>query len=189
MGQFIFLIFLIGGVAFLASGVSKRVMIQEEVRKLYEQYGSWVFNRAKGFLKNEEAAWEAVQEVFLKVLESGASFRGEATPWTWIYRITTNHCLNLIRKGKSWALVSESFTQQQIVSTGSENGGPIDRASFVKLVEGEDKKTQKIILAYYKDDLTQEEIRVLLGISRKTIGRKIARFEEKTKKYLEEEDR
>ena len=88
-------------------------MDKEQVQKLYEQYGSWIFNRAKGFLKNEEAAWEAVQDIFLKVLEVGDKFRGESSPWTWLYRITTNHCLNLIRSRKAWQKASEAVCPQR----------------------------------------------------------------------------
>ena len=160
-------------------------MDKEQVQKLYEQYGSWIFNRAKGFLKNEEAAWEAVQDIFLKVLEVGDKFRGESSPWTWLYRITTNHCLNLIRSRKAWQKASEGLTRQQLaLSLNSQDSGAsvlIDRHSFVKLLEEEDETTQKILFAYFMDELTQEEIAVMLKISRKTIYKRLKKFTEKAR--------
>lgn len=77
-------------------------MDREDVRTLYEQHAGSVFNRARRLLKDEESAWEAVQEVFVKVIKTGKDFRGESSVWTWLYRITTNHCLNLIRRQKAW---------------------------------------------------------------------------------------
>lgn len=161
-------------------------MDKEQVQKLYEQYGSWIFNRAKGFLKNEEAAWEAVQDVFLKVLEVGDKFRGESSPWTWLYRITTNHCLNLIRSRKAWHKVEDNLTRQQLALSleagASQASVLIDRQSFVKLLQGEDEMTQKILLAYFMDELTQEEIGTLLHISRKTVYKRLKKFLEKARK-------
>src|SRR5262245_11971994 len=69
------------------------IITNDDIRALYEKYGSWIFNRARSLLKDEQAAYEAMQDVFVKVLESGADFRGDSSPWTWLYRITTNHCL------------------------------------------------------------------------------------------------
>lgn len=163
-------------------------MTQEQIQKLYEQYSSWVFNRAKGMLRDEETAWEAVQEVFLKVLEVGSEFRGESTPWTWIYRITTNHCLNLIRSRKMWKQVSETLTRDQMVLQPDGDAGHhevlMNRASFVKLIEGEDDTTQRIVFAYYRDEMTQEEITQMLRISRKTVYKRLKKFQEKSRGAL-----
>ncbi len=163
-------------------------MDKEDVQKLYEQYGSWVFHRALGMLKNEEAAWEAVQDVFLKVLEVGSSFRGESSPWTWLYRITTNHCLNLLRSRKTWTKVSDLLTRDpQLLQPNPPGNDPevlIDRISFVKLLETEDETTQKILFAYYVDELTQEEITEMLKISRKTVYKRLKKFFERARKHL-----
>ncbi len=161
-------------------------MDQDEVRKLYEQYASWVFNRSKGFLKNDEAAWEAVQDIFVKVLEVGHKFRGDSSPWTWIYRITTNHCLNLLRSRKNWQNVASELTREQLALNldGGHNVSEvlIHRTSFVELMKDEDDTMQKILLAYFMDEMTQDEISVLLGISRKTIYKRLKKFEERVKK-------
>jgi RNA polymerase sigma-70 factor (ECF subfamily) len=161
-------------------------MDKDQVRRLYEQYGSWIFNRAKGLLRNEEEAWEAVQDVFLKVLEVGDKFRGESSPWTWLYRITTNHCLNLIRSRKAWHKVEDNLTRQQLALSleagASQASVLIDRQSFVKLLQGEDEMTQKILFAYFADELTQEEIGTLFQISRKTVYKRLKKFLDKARK-------
>src|SRR3989442_5582506 len=48
-------------------------------------------------LRRDADAWDVVQEVFAKMLEVGSTFRGEARPMTWVYRITTNLALNALR--------------------------------------------------------------------------------------------
>lgn len=163
-------------------------MNNDQIRGLYEQYSSWVFNRAKGFLKNEEAAWEAVQDIFLKVIQYGDHFRGDSSPWTWLYRITTNHCLNLIRSRKNWQRTFENLkTETWHLSLDREENPQsllINRNSFVKLLSDEGETTQKIIYYYFVEDLTQEEIEEIMNISRKTIYKKLKKFMEKARGHL-----
>ena len=147
-------------------------MTNDDIKALYEQYSHWIFNRAKGLLKNEERAWEATQDVFVKVMQHGDKFRGESSPWTWLYRITTNHCLNLIRSHKNWMKAFEGITSEQIVLRSLEENIEsvlTNRQSFVKLLEPEDELTQQIVFHYFVDHMTQDEITEVLGISRKTI--------------------
>ena len=44
-----------------------------------------------------DAATPKQNEVFLKVVEKQSTFRAEAQPTTWLYQMTTNHCLNRLR--------------------------------------------------------------------------------------------
>src|SRR5262245_61025598 len=56
-----------------------------------------VHRRARKLLGDEQAAWDALQEVFVRALRGQAAFREDASPMTWLYRITTNYCFNLLR--------------------------------------------------------------------------------------------
>ena len=145
-------------------------------------------HRALSFLKNEQEAWEAVQDVFIKVIESGSSFRGDSSPWTWLYRITTNHCLNLIRSRKSFQKAMEGLGREQLRLSQepqqSDYSVLIDRQWIVQQMSDEDETTQRIILAYYFDDMTQEEIVDTLEISRKTVYKKLKKFMEKARGKL-----
>lgn len=163
-------------------------MTQDEIRKLYEQYGNWIFNRARSLLKDEQAAYEAMQDVFIKVMQSGDSFRGDSSPWTWLYRITTNHCLNMIRSQKAWKKALEGVGREQlrIQNEPQENSDSVlgNKEWFVKMMEDEDETTQRIIFCYYFDDMTQEEIVAALKISRKTVYKRLKKFMEKARAKL-----
>ena len=70
-------------------------------------------------LNDPTLAEDAAQEIFLKAYEALPSFRGHATFSTWLYRIASNHCLDLLRKRQrerteSWdALIEESGEEAQ----------------------------------------------------------------------------
>lgn len=163
-------------------------MDKAQIEKLYEQYASWIFNRARSIVKDEQLAWEAVQDVFIKVLESGDSFRGDSSPWTWLYRITTNHCLNMIRSQKAGDRALDGFQREQVrLSQDPQDPGYdvlMNQDWFVKLMADEDDITQGIIHAYYFDELSQEEIVNLLKISRKTVYKRLKKFMERARAKL-----
>lgn len=163
----------------------EQLLTKDEIEKLYEQYGSWIFNRARSMLKDEQRAHEAMQDVFLKILEVGDSFRGESSPWTWLYRITTNHCLNIIRSQKSWRKAFEGLSREEFRMAEepkkSQDAVLIDKNWVVERISEEDPITQKILMAYFYDRLTQEEIVEELNISRKTVYKRLKKFMEKAK--------
>ena len=63
---------------------------------LYEKYGPMVLRRCRRLLRDEDRALDAMQDVFVRVLQNQG--RLHATyPSNLLYRIATNVCLNRIR--------------------------------------------------------------------------------------------
>ena len=69
--------------------------------KLIEKYEKKVFNIALKLLGDYDDASETAQEVFLKIFRSLAGFKEQSSFSTWIYRITTNVCFDVLRKRKN----------------------------------------------------------------------------------------
>lgn len=67
-----------------------------DIAAYYEQYGPMVLRRCKFLLKDEERALDAMQEVFVKLLENHHRLAG-TYPSSLLYRIATNVCLNMLR--------------------------------------------------------------------------------------------
>lgn len=57
-----------------------------------------VLGLCTSLLGNATQAEDAAQEVFIKAYQSLRSFRGDSAFSTWLYRITANHCKDLLRK-------------------------------------------------------------------------------------------
>lgn len=66
--------------------------------KLIDDYQHKVYATCLSFVPNKEDAEDIAQDVFVEVFNSISKFKGESALSTWIYRITTNKCLELIRK-------------------------------------------------------------------------------------------
>ena len=65
---------------------------------LVRQYDSAVLRLAYHLTRSEQDAQDIYQEAFLKAYRNINNFRFECSFYTWIYRIVTNLCLDLLRK-------------------------------------------------------------------------------------------
>src|SRR5881398_512440 len=66
--------------------------------EIYDRYSSRIYNFAYRFLKSSEAAEDATQEVFVKMLKHANQFHGDAKLSTWLFSITANWCRDYLRK-------------------------------------------------------------------------------------------
>jgi RNA polymerase sigma-70 factor (ECF subfamily) len=67
---------------------------------LYRDYRSRVFSTAYRLTRSRADAEDVTQEVFIKVFKKLDSFRGDAAITTWLYRITVNCCMDMLRRRK-----------------------------------------------------------------------------------------
>ncbi|MBU3675828.1 MAG: RNA polymerase sigma factor [Chitinophagaceae bacterium] len=72
-----------------------------EFEKIYRQFSAMVFNLALRYTRQMEDAQEITQDVFLNVHAHIEKFRGESEIKTWIYRITINRALDVLKSKKS----------------------------------------------------------------------------------------
>jgi RNA polymerase sigma-70 factor (ECF subfamily) len=66
--------------------------------ELVRQYDGAVLRLAYHLTRSEQDAQDIYQEAFLKAYRNIGNFRFECSFYTWIYRIATNLCLDLLRK-------------------------------------------------------------------------------------------
>lgn len=75
----------------------------EEIVRAHE---AAVYRLALRQLGSREDAEDAAQEVFLKAYTSLKSFRGESRLSVWLYRITNNVCIDLLRRRRETVSLS-----------------------------------------------------------------------------------
>ena len=70
---------------------------------IYRRYGTACFNLALRILGDRAAAEDVVQEVFLKMMNTLAGFRGDAPFGVWLKRMTANATIDTLRAGQRFA--------------------------------------------------------------------------------------
>ncbi len=160
-----------------------------DVRELYLRFGRAVYRRCQYFLRNDADAKDAMHDVFLKVVERQREYRAEASPLTWIVRITTNHCLNILRaRGAKW-----HQRYEQAVRVGQAAGEPAapecERHQLVALVMARaDRAAAEAALYYFVDEMTQEDAATAAGCSVPTLRKRLREFVRVARKHLKQVD-
>ena len=67
---------------------------------LYATHGVRLKSIACNLLGNVADAEDAVQEAFLKAYRAWGGFKGDSAPFTWLYRILVNSCMDAGRRRK-----------------------------------------------------------------------------------------
>lgn len=79
-------------------------------QELVERYQRKIYVVLLGMLREHDAAWEASQETFVKALRSLDRFKGEASFYTWLYRIAVNVAIDHQRRAARRPLVGVAET-------------------------------------------------------------------------------
>lgn len=71
---------------------------QRAFKLLVERYQRKVYSVALGMVKDREEAMDVSQEAFVKVHKYLDHFKGDSSFYTWLYRITVNICIDVLRR-------------------------------------------------------------------------------------------
>lgn len=151
----------------------------ERVGELYARFGPTIYARCRRLLKNQAMAEDATQEVFLKVLKhiESAPDQGAALPW--IHRITTNHCLNVLRDSRRQA-EPVAVVPEQRDDDFEDTVVSRDFAEHV-LAETPDEEKQPAVM-YHARGMEQSKVATALGISRRTVLYRLSAFAARARK-------
>lgn len=141
-------------------------------------------------LGNEEDAREVVQEVFCQFWRGRGKFEGRASMFTFLYRIATNLSIDRLRRRTTRGDSVTLDEERDAVPAGARSQvGPEEQvaaaAEVAELTRGLDEETIMIAVMSHVDGLTQEEIADALGLSRRTIGKRLSKFIAHTRKRAE----
>lgn len=147
-----------------------------QLRDLYQRYGASVFGRCSYILKDRSKAEDAMQDVFAKAITHYAGFRSEASPLTWLIKIATHHCLNILRADRAaWHQRLERETRAR---NASDPGPQVFemRELVAKMLSLVDQETQAVAIHYHVDEMTLEEVAAVLGRSVPTVRKRLGEF-------------
>jgi RNA polymerase sigma-70 factor (ECF subfamily) len=106
---------------------------RETLHDLYQRYGSQILARCVYLLRDRQEAEDAMQDVYAKALNHLGEFRAEASPLTWLLRIATHHCLNVIR-GRRAMWRDEVQRMAQVRPIGEGGSGHFEGRALVRAV-------------------------------------------------------
>jgi RNA polymerase sigma-70 factor (ECF subfamily) len=148
--------------------------------ELYAKFAPAIYAHCRRFLQSPAAARDATQEAFVRVIARGVVLPKEEEALRYLYRVSTNVCLNLLREHNVHARAVPTLAANA-PHVNSAESGLADR-EFVKTVMDRcGEGGARVAVMHYLDGMSQVEIAEVLGITRRTVFnrlRKIARIAE-----------
>ena len=145
-----------------------------------------VMQMCLGFSQGDTAkASDLTQEVFVKVWTHLDSFKGLSSYKTWIYRITVNTCLQLIKKEKKKSTVPIEVVQHRL-TTETKTDLTEARARLYRAI-GQLNKIDRLVIMMVLEGQEYEDIAEVLGIQPTNLRVKIHRIKKRLKNILKHE--
>jgi RNA polymerase sigma-70 factor, ECF subfamily len=160
------------------------VSAEGRVNDLYRKFGAVIYSRCRRLLKDDALAEDATQEIFVRVMRHIESAPDDQAALAWIYRISTNYCLNQIRDRSRQAEPVEELPESASAHPEPEL---LDRELAMKLVQRAPENLRAPAILYYVDGLEQEQIARTLGISRRTVINRLNDFMARSRKFISRE--
>ncbi|GAA4836972.1 RNA polymerase sigma factor [Algivirga pacifica] len=148
-------------------------------------YAGIIIKICRAYTNTQEDFEDFYQEVCLQIWKSRENYREDSDWSTWIYRITLNVCLTLIRKEKR----EKSKRDSQIDTTLlTEENKAFKDESLNLLYEAIKslKEVDRAIILLYLEEKSYKEIAAIIGVKANAVGVRINRIKERLKKQLYE---
>jgi RNA polymerase sigma-70 factor (ECF subfamily) len=158
-------------------------------------YQTQIYNLCFRTVGNQDDAEDMTQESFLKAWRYLSSFQFESAFSTWLYRLATNCCLDLLRSKKrrpTVSLVSEDDDGEE------QSFDPVDpapqpeealirkeeQAQLQEALDSLEDTQRQIITLRVVNDLSYTEIAEILDLKEGTVKSRLSRARENLRKKL-----
>lgn len=157
---------------------------QAAFERLVERYQKPVYHQALRLLSNQEDAADVTQEVFLKVWRNLPSFRGESGFSTWLYRLTDNAAIDLLRREKKRRGDPSLDDEEQRFDSLLADPAPTPyqaaereelRRAVANGLDSLSEEHRRVLVLREVSGLSYEEIGQQLGLNAGTVKSRIAR--------------
>ncbi len=157
---------------------------------LYRRYAGKVFAKCISMLADEGQARDATQDIFIKVLLNLAKFTEQSSFSTWVYSITYNYCIDMIRKKKKMPLLFTEDVGKVSRETNEELPDSVllemKQERLEKVIDRLPPGDKAILMMKYIDDMQIKEIGDVLGKTESAIKMQIMRAKQRAQIIHEE---
>jgi RNA polymerase sigma-70 factor, Bacteroides expansion family 1 len=157
------------------------------IDEIFALYHIKIFRFSVSYLKNEDDAYDIVQEVFIKIWEARLSLKPDTNFDAFIFTIAKNAVMSLFRKRLSEQKYLD-YLSESAVSNAHDTEEQTDyiflRQKYEQLVETLPVKRKEIFLLSRENGLSNKEIALRQGVSEKTVEDHITKALAYLKKQL-----
>ena len=157
--------------------------------QLYGRYANKIYGKCLSILKDVASAEDAAQEVFMKIFLRLASFNRKSKFSTWVYSITYNYCIDILRKQKRRFTISTEDQEIPEVSDNQEISDAefleMDLKRLAKALNEIPESDKAILLMKYQEGISIKELAEITKKSESAVKMKLKRAKSKVHKIYE----
>lgn len=160
--------------------------------ELYERYADKVYSKCYTMLKDDGLAGDAAQEIFTKIFLKLSTFNGQAKFSTWVFSITYNYCIDLIRRNKKFKgtlSTDDDEKNLQIAAPQQEMSDAefleLDLKRLYRAMEDISPEERALLILKYKDNLSIKDLAEMTQKNESTIKMRLKRAKEKVRAQYE----
>ena len=158
-----------------------RRITEEEFSKKYDLYKPMLYNIAYSYLKNTSDADDIVQDTFMKYLSTNKSFEAEENEKYFLIRVCINISINLLKsKWKKDVVKYDSIALN--ITYNNDDSSNID---YFSLICNLPLKYKSVMVLYYWEDFSVEEVAKALNISTSSVKKRLERGRNMIKDKIE----
>lgn len=153
-----------------------------DFESIYDRYADMLYRLAFSHLQNKEDAEDVVQDVFLKYLGTIRPFLNREHEQAWLIRVTVNACYDFLRKKKYRMHVPIDEIEESLLKE--------DEILYdvSQMLDGLPPKYKTVMLLYYFEGYSVEEISHILKLSKSAVKMRLSRSRTLLKEHIEKED-
>ena len=154
------------------------------LKEWISRYSDDVLRTCFVLLSDQSLAEDAMQDTFTKAWKNMSQFEGRenASPKTWLMRIAVNTCRDMIHSAWFRHLDRRITPEQLPESCEQADEDAIDLTIEVMRLS---QKHREVILLYYYENMTTDEIAQALGVAKSTVSVRLEQGRQNLRKMLE----
>ncbi|OHX67425.1 RNA polymerase sigma factor [Flammeovirga pacifica] len=148
--------------------------------EIYQNYWQKVFRLAMGYVNDHDLAKDLTQDVFIIVYQKLSTFNKQSSIGTWIFRIASNTCLRSVEKRQK----QQTTDLPQDLSSSENQFEDNDQIKFLYQCISTLSEIDRLIISLELEEVPQNEIAEIVGMSNGNVRTKIHRIKEKLNKKM-----
>ncbi|MEE9348859.1 MAG: RNA polymerase sigma factor [Flavobacteriaceae bacterium] len=147
-------------------------------------YKGIIIKICRAYTNSQEDFEDYYQEVCLQIWRSNDNFKEQSKWSTWIYRLSINVCLTLLKKSKN---KHQNFVSDFVLPNLIEETNVFPDESLNQLYDAIKQLSEidRAVILLYLEEKTYQEIAKIIGTNANNIGVRIKRIKERLKKILQ----
>ncbi len=147
-------------------------------------YSAIIIKICRAYTDNQQDFEDYYQEVCLQIWKSRNNFKEQSEWSTWVYRLSLNVSMTLLKKGKKNHQHSDSDLMAEEIS---EEASSFDNESLEQLYRAirQLSEVDRAVILLYLEEKSYLEIADIIGTNPNNIGVRIKRIKERLKKLLD----